>query len=84
MWKKHDKLYLVFRIITLKNRFPLIVYDLSHDYLTLIIILLDWLNIYSANQSYSGPYFPAFGLNNSEYGHFSRSDDLCIASIFKT
>ena len=28
--------------------------------------------------SYSGPYFPAFGLNtdqnNSEYGHFSRSD----------
>ena len=28
-------------------------------------------------RSYSGPYFPAFGLNtdqnNSEYGHFSRS-----------
>ena len=23
--------------------------------------------------SYSGPYFPAFGLNNSEYGHFLRS-----------
>ena len=23
--------------------------------------------------SYSGPYFPAFGLNNSKYGHFSRS-----------
>ena len=27
--------------------------------------------------TYSGPYFPAFGLitdqNNSEYGHFSRS-----------
>ena len=29
-------------------------------------------------QSYSGPYFPAFGLNtdqnNSEYGHFSRRE----------
>ena len=29
-------------------------------------------------RSYSGPYFPAFGLNtdrnNSKYGHFSRSD----------
>ena len=26
--------------------------------------------------SYSGPYFPAFGLNTySEYGHFSRSDN---------
>ena len=29
-------------------------------------------------RSYSGPYFPAFGLNadqnNSEYGHFLRSD----------
>ena len=24
-------------------------------------------------RSYSGPYFPAFGLNNCEYGHFSRS-----------
>ena len=24
-------------------------------------------------RSYSGPYFPAFGLNNSEYGHFSCS-----------
>ena len=23
--------------------------------------------------SYSGPYFPALGLNNTEYGHFSRS-----------
>ena len=33
-------------------------------------------------RSYSGPYFPAFGLNtdqnNSEYGHFSRSDYFCI------
>ena len=29
-------------------------------------------------RSYSGPYFPAFGLdtnqNNSEYGHFLRSE----------
>ena len=25
-------------------------------------------------RSYSGPYFPAFGLNNSEYRHFLRSD----------
>ena len=24
-------------------------------------------------RSYSGPYFPTFGLNNSEYGHFVRS-----------
>ena len=24
-------------------------------------------------RSYSGPYFPAFGLNNSEYRHFSHS-----------
>ena len=24
-------------------------------------------------RSYSGPYFPAFGLNNSEYGLFLRS-----------
>ena len=23
--------------------------------------------------SYSGPYFPAFGLNNTEYGHFLRT-----------
>ena len=31
-------------------------------------------------RSYSGPYFPAFGLNadqnNSKYGHFLRSDCL--------
>ena len=26
-------------------------------------------------RSYSGPHFSAFGLNNSEYGHFSRSCD---------
>ena len=26
--------------------------------------------------SYSGPCFPAFGLNNSEYGHFLRSEYL--------
>ena len=36
----------------------------------------------SVTQSFSGPYFPAFGLNtdqkNSEYGHFSRS---CINRI---
>ena len=25
-------------------------------------------------RSYSGPYFPAFGLSNSEYGHFVRSE----------
>ena len=24
---------------------------------------------------YSGPYFPVFGLNNSAFGHFSRSDN---------
>ena len=24
-------------------------------------------------QSYFGPHFPSFGLNNSEYGHFLRS-----------
>ena len=24
-------------------------------------------------RSYSGPHFPAFGMNNSEYGHFLRS-----------
>ena len=33
-------------------------------------------------RSYSGPYFPAFGLNtdqnNSEYGHFSRSDGVSL------
>ena len=27
-------------------------------------------------RSYSGPHFPVFGLNNSEYGHFLRSTDL--------
>ena len=27
-------------------------------------------------RSYSGPHFPAFGLNNSEYGHFLRSVSL--------
>ena len=41
-------------------------------------------------RSYSGPYFPAFGLNmdqnNSEYGHFLRSDScflrcVCILKI---
>ena len=36
-------------------------------------------------RSYSGPYFPAFGLNtlqnNSEYGHFSRSAFWPITSI---
>ena len=26
--------------------------------------------------SYSGPCFPAFGLNNSEYGHFLRSEHV--------
>ena len=25
-------------------------------------------------RTYSGPYFPAFAPNNSEYGHFLRSD----------
>ena len=25
-------------------------------------------------RSYAGPYFPIFGLNNSKYGHFSRSE----------
>ena len=33
-------------------------------------------------RSYSGPYFPAFELNtdqnNSEYGHFSRSEVLLL------
>ena len=24
--------------------------------------------------SYSSPYFSAFGMNNSEHGHFTRSD----------
>ena len=27
-------------------------------------------------RSYSEPYFPTFGLNNSEYGHISRSETL--------
>ena len=27
---------------------------------------------------YSRLYFPAFGLNNSEYGHFSRSEETII------
>ena len=38
------------------------------------------------SRSYSGPYFPAFGLmrenadqNNSEYGHFLRSAGDCVA-----
>ena len=35
-------------------------------------------------RSYSGPHFPAFGLytnhNNSEYGHFLRSD-ICDQNI---
>ena len=32
-------------------------------------------------RSYSGPFFYAFGLNNSEYGHFSRSVHLVLAEI---
>ena len=27
-------------------------------------------------RSYSGPHFPAFRLNNSEYGHFLRSETV--------
>ena len=26
------------------------------------------------NRSFSGPYFPAFGPENSEYGHFLRNE----------
>ena len=39
-------------------------------------------------QSYSGPYFPVFGLNtdqnNSEYGHFLHSvdDDHCSLEVY--
>ena len=33
-------------------------------------------------RSYSGPYFPAFGLNNPEYGHVSRSN--CNIFVSKT
>ena len=32
--------------------------------------------------NFSGPHFPAFGLNNSEYGHFSCSDKL-LKSLHK-
>ena len=38
-------------------------------------------------QYYYGPYFPVFGLNtdqnNSEYGHFSRSDVDVVKDYFK-
>lgn len=38
-------------------------------------------------ESFSGPYFNVFGLNmnqkNSEYGHFSRSDEAKITSDHK-
>ena len=34
-------------------------------------------------RSYSGPHLPAFGLNNSEYGHFSRSVSLSsVSTVF--
>ena len=29
-------------------------------------------------QGYSGPHFPAFGLNNSEYEHFLRSANVWV------
>ena len=39
-------------------------------------------------RSYSGPYFPAVGLNsdqnNSEYGHFSCSDLLFVSMVTAT
>ena len=39
-------------------------------------------------QSYSGPYFLAFGLNtdqnNSEYGHFLRSANTAVTGITET
>ena len=38
-------------------------------------------------RSFSGPYFPAFGLNtdqkNSEYGHFSRSGYMALSQFFQ-
>ena len=38
-------------------------------------------------RSFSGPYFPAFGLNtekkNSEYGHFSRSVDFQLQEYYE-
>ena len=29
-------------------------------------------------RSYSGPYFPAFRLSNTEYGHFLRNETLTL------
>ena len=29
-------------------------------------------------RSYSGPYFLTFGMNNTKYGHFLRSDTLTL------
>ena len=41
-----------------------------------------------SNWSFSGPYFPAFGLDmdkkNSEYGHFSRSEGFLGLTVFFT
>ena len=34
-------------------------------------------------RSYSGSHFPAFGLNNSEYGHFLRSELKKLAATVK-
>ena len=33
--------------------------------------------------NYSGPYFPTFGLNNSEYGQFLRSESLFESNSYK-
>ena len=41
---------------------------LSHTFLKAIIQCVKSVCI----RSYSGPHFPAFGLNNSEYGHFPQ------------
>ena len=34
-------------------------------------------------RSFSGPYFPAFGLNRNQYGQISRSDFLFLFLFFK-
>ena len=42
------------------------------------IFLIFYMKIHCVKRvriwTYCGPYFPAFGPNNSEYGHFLRTD----------
>ena len=61
------------RKLTLLLNFPIPILILFIIFARMYIPQTHWMKSVHI-RSYSGPYFPAFGLNNSEYGYFLRSD----------